>query len=154
MSIMSQLQAAGGCEGGKAIYFGARTSAQVLNAFKQTNKLKTATKARFKPLFPKLDLDRVRVRPDCILPGNWFKSGVKAMTFGYTIYCKGSHMQSTDAKLNILMHELVHVDQIRRRGNDESRFACDYGKGYLAGGGYMENPLEIEAYDFVTNYAF
>jgi len=52
------------------------------------------------------------------------------------------------------MHELVHVDQVRRRGNNETRFARDYGNGFLKAGNYAKNPLEVEAYDFVTENAF
>jgi hypothetical protein len=51
------------------------------------------------------------------------------------------------------MHELVHVDQLRRRGDNEDRFACDYGKGYLEAGNYRNNPLEEEAYDFVDSHS-
>ena len=156
MDILKTLKKLGGCAGGVVIYNAAKYAAAVANAFKDTNKLKSATQARFRPLFPQLNLGKVRVRPGCTLPGNWFTSpnDVAAMTIGYTIYCKGTHMQSTNAKLNILMHELVHVDQVRRRGDDEEKFACDYGKGYIAGGSYSKNPMEVEAKDFVDNHHF
>ena len=49
------------------------------------------------------------------------------------------------------MHELVHVDLVRRKGG-EVAFACDYGKGYLKGGNYRKNPMEVEAYDFVDKH--
>jgi hypothetical protein len=74
------------------------------------------------------------------------------MTFGYTIFFKASDYQKSWARLEYLLHELVHVDQVRRRGDSESSFACDYGKGYLAAGSYRNNPLEVEAYDFVANH--
>ncbi|MBK7581095.1 MAG: DUF4157 domain-containing protein [Myxococcales bacterium] len=156
MSVLDTLQELGGCAGGKLIYYAAKYSAEVANVFKDKNKLNASAKAKFKPLFPHLNLDKVRIRPDCTLPGNWFTSSndVVAMTFGYTIYCKGKKMQSTNKKLNILMHELVHVDQVRRRDNSEDKFACAYGKGFLAGGSYRKNPMENEAYDFVATNAF
>src|SRR5687768_796789 len=111
MSVLSKLKELGGCVGGRMIYNAAKYSAEVANVFKDTNQLNARSKDKFRPLFPHLNLNRVRIRPGCTLPGNWFNSAnnVAAMTFGYTIYCKGTKMQSTDAKLNILMHELVHV---------------------------------------------
>jgi len=156
MSVLSKLKKMGACEGGIAIYFAAKAAAATANLLKQRNKLNASTKSKFRPLFPHLDLDRVRVRPDCTLPPNWFTSAddVVAMTFGYTIYCKGKKMQSTNNKLNVLMHELVHVDQIRRRDDSESKFACDYGKGFVAAGNYSDNPLEVEADNFVAANGF
>ena len=73
------------------------------------------------------------------------------MTFGYTIFFKGSNIQKSRGGLKLLMHELVHVDQVRRKGG-EVAFACDYGKGYLKGGSYRKNPMEVEAYDFVDKH--
>lgn len=49
----------------------------------------------------------------------------------------------------MVMHELVHTDQVRRRCNSEILFAADYDKGYLVAGNYHHNPLEKEAFDFV-----
>ena len=156
MSVLSKLKGLGGCAGGKVIYFAAKATVEVANVFKKKKRLKAATKTKMKRLFPKLNLDRVRFREGCSLPGNWFTSAknVRAMTFGYTIYFKSKNIEGSKATLNVLMHELVHVDQVRRRGNSEDRFACDYGKGFLTGKGYRQNPLETEAFDFVTENAF
>ncbi|MDD2732813.1 MAG: hypothetical protein PHF56_02640 [Desulfuromonadaceae bacterium] len=159
MNVLEELKKLGGRAGGITIYYGAKSAAAVANVAKQTNKLNARSKAKFRPLFPHLDLDRVRIRPACDLPGNWFESEggphkVVAMTFGYTIYCKGTHMQRTYEKLNILMHELVHIEQIRCCGNSETEFAGDYGEGFLDAGNYRQNPLEEEAYDFVEAYHF
>jgi hypothetical protein len=150
--MLSMVRRSGGCSGGVAIYFGAKAAAELGNLGRTRQKLSAATKAKLKRLFPKLDLGRVRIRTGCSLPGNWFQPAgqVLAMTFGYTIYFKAKTVQSTMSGLNVLMHELVHVDQVRRRGNDETRFACDYGKGFLKAGSYAKNPLEVEAYDFVA----
>ena len=60
------------------------------------------------------------------------------------------------------LHEVVHADQVRRYGG-ESGFACEYGKGYVEGGGelpahiteptrYHRNPLEAEAYSFEARF--
>ena len=156
MNVLGILKKMGGCQGGIHIYYAAKAAVAVTNINKERNRLKESTKAKFRPLFPHLNLDRVRIRPRCTLPGNWFTSSndVQAMTFGYTIYCKGTRMQSTNAKLNVIMHELVHVDQVRRRDDSESQFACDYGKGYLKAGNYRDNAMEVEAYDFEAQYGF
>jgi hypothetical protein len=71
------------------------------------------------------------------------------MTFGYRVYFQEAGIEKTDSGLKLLMHELVHIDQLRKRGDSEFRFASDYGEGYLRAGNYRDNPLEIEAYDFV-----
>jgi hypothetical protein len=106
-----------------------------------------------KKYFPKLNLTKVEFCINSTLPGNWFQSRdkVAAMTFGYRIYFNRSDIQKTRSGLKLLMHELVHVDQVRRKGG-EIPFACDYGKGYLRAGSYRQNPMEVEAYDFVARH--
>ena len=58
--------------------------------------------------------------------------------------------------------EVVHVVQVRRFGGEDG-FACEYGVGYLAGGGelpasirrptaYHRNPLEAEAYRYEAQF--
>jgi Domain of unknown function (DUF4157) len=103
--------------------------------------------------FPGLDLNEVEFCLDSTLPANWFAppGDVAAMTFGYRIYFKGSGIQDSQAGLKLLMHELVHADQVRRRGGEVS-FACHYGRGYLEAGGYRSNPMEAEAYAFVVKH--
>ena len=152
MSVLSTLQSAGGCAGGIAIYNAAKAAAQFANIQRKRRELKQSTKTLMKKYFPKLKLGKVRFCINSTLPANWFeKPGkVDAMTFGYTIYFKGSGIQQSKAGLLLLMHELVHVDQVRRRSDSETKFACDYGKGFLQGGNYRNNPLEVEAYDFVA----
>lgn len=156
MNVLNTLKDLGGSAGGIAVYFGAKAVAELANITKERNKLKAGVKEKFAPLFPELDLDRVRIRPDCTLPANWFTSPnrIQAMTFGYTIYCKGQHMQSTPEKLDVLMHELFHVDQVRKRGDNEAQFAADYGKAFLNAGSYENNPMEVKADNFVTQHHF
>lgn len=153
MSVLSTLQNVSGCAGGEAIYAGAKASCLVLNAKRERRELWSNTRSVMQVHFPKLDLTKVRFCINCTLPGNWFASAkwVAAMTFGYTIYFDDSDVQKTHAGLRLLMHELVHVDQVRRLGG-ESAFACAYGKGYLSAGSYRQNALEVEAYDFVTKH--
>lgn len=115
-------------------------------------------------LFPDLDVDAIRVRTRCRLPSNRFnRTGrIYAMTFGHTIYWRDELNEDDPADLVKLIHEVVHVDQVRRFGG-ESSFACEYGKGYVGGGGslpphierpteYHRNPLEAEAYTFEARF--
>lgn len=84
------------------------------------------------------------------------------MTFGYTIYWRDELDEDRAEDLVKLIHELTHVEQVRRAGN-ENAFACEYGKGYVRGGGtlpshikrptqYHRNPLEAEAYTLEATY--
>lgn len=157
-SILSYLRKEGGCIGGRMIYFAARGAASLANsklfAWRKRRELSDRTKRLMKPFFPKLNLNNVRFCINSTLPANWFepRSKVKAMTFGYRIYFKEGGIQKSRAKLQLLMHELVHVDQVRRHGNSEWNFACAYGKGFLKGKSYLNNPMEIEAREFVKNH--
>lgn len=152
MGIYAALIKLVGFTGGISIYLVAKAVTGITNINVGRQGLNAKTKNIMRPLFPDLDLERIRLRPGSTLPANWFGSRLKyiAITFGYTIYCTGKEMQSTNKNLNVIMHELVHTDQIRRRGNSETRFATDYGKGYLTAGNYRRNPLEEEAFDFVN----
>jgi Domain of unknown function (DUF4157) len=149
MSIRSFLEEHGGCAGGRLIYYAAQTTVQLANWTRTKHGISAEAKVKLAPLFPELDLDKVQYKMCCSLPGNWFTSAddVEAMTFGYMIYFKDDNIEQSTNGLEVLMHELVHVDQVRRLGS-ESSFACEYGKGFLAGN-YRNNPLEEEAYDFV-----
>ena len=53
-----------------------------------------------------------------------------------TIYWAGSLDETNPRDLVNLFHEVVHVEQFHRYGG-ESGFACEYGAGYLAGGGEL-----------------
>lgn len=154
MDPLKLLKKVGGCEGGKLIYKAAKIAMQVANVMRKDRKLKPATKQLMQPFFPKLNLNKVTFHINCTLVPNWFTTTnkIRGMTFGYTIYFKGSGIQKTKAGLRLLMHELVHVDQVRRCDDDEDKFACKYGKGFLDGGSYEKNPMEVEARDFVQNH--
>ncbi len=147
-----------GCVLGQSIFTEAKRSAQIVNVIRPRRSLKASTIARLKPLFPDLDLANVKVRTRCRLPSNRFRptGSIYAMTFGYTIFWRDELDESDPDDLVKLIHELVHVDQVRRHGG-ESGFACEYGRGYIEGGGtlpahiadataYHRNPLEAEAY--------
>ena len=153
-----------GCELGRSVYRETKRSAQLANLRRPSRALQPVTIARLQPLFPDLDLGRIRVRTRCRLPPNRFRSSgsVYAMTFGETIYWRDELDESDPVDLVKLIHEVVHVDQVRRSGS-EAEFACQYGRGYVEGGGslpsyiddptaYHRNPLEAEAYSFEARF--
>ena len=153
-----------GCELGRAIYRETKRSARIANFRRPQRQLKTATIARLRPLFPDLELGQIRVRTRCRLPSNRFRQSgdIYAMTFGNTIFWRDELDEGDPGDLVKLIHEVVHVDQVRRHG-DESAFACAYGRGYVDGGGelpgyiaaptaYHRNPLESEAYTFESRF--
>lgn len=153
-----------GCSMGQVVYRETKRSAQVANVLRPRAELRPATKAMLRELFPELDVDRIRVRTRCRLPSNKFsQSGrIYGMTFGYTIYWREDLDEGDPNDLVKLIHETMHVDQARRFGG-EQRFACEYGKGYVRGGGdvpshikrpsaYQRNPLEAEAYQFDSRF--
>ena len=153
-----------GCVLGQSIFAETKRSAQIVNIIRPRRSLQASTIARLKPLFADLDLSKIQVRTRCRLPSNQFRQtgSIYAMTFGYTIYWRDDLDETNPDDLVKLIHEIVHVDQVRRRG-DESSFACDYGRGYIEGGGtlpsyideptaYHRNPLEAEAYTFEARF--
>ncbi len=142
-----------GCTGGIIGYYASKTALLAANVNRKSRPLKPATINKMTPLFPSLEMNHVQIRTGCTLPANWIPKNtrVRAMTFGVTIYFGVNEVENTYKGLHLLMHELVHVDQVRRLGS-ERRFACEYGKGYLAGGCYEKIPLEMEAFEFVRNH--
>jgi hypothetical protein len=153
-----------GCAFGQAVFSETKRSAQIVNVSRPRRVLQPATVARLKTLFADLDIENVKIRTRCRLPSNRFRQtgSIYAMTFGYTIYWRDEFDETKPDDLVKLIHELVHVDQVRRHGG-ESGFACEYGRGYLEGGGqlpayihdvtaYHRNPLEAEAYTFDAKF--
>jgi hypothetical protein len=153
-----------GCELGTTIFRETKRSAQIANLARRPRPLRPETARRLQPLFPGLDLTAIRVRTRCRLPSNRFSEhgSIYAMTFGSTIYWRDELDEDDPRDLVHLIHELVHVDQVRRHGGEDG-FACAYGAGYLEGGGdlpgyladptaYHRNPLEAEAYSFEERF--
>jgi hypothetical protein len=153
-----------GCVLGQSVYRETKRSAQIVNVARPRRSLQAATIARLKPLFPDLDLAKITVRTRCRLPSNQFRptGSIYAMTFGYSIFWRDDLDENAPDDLVKLIHEIVHVDQVRRH-RDESSFACDYGRGYVEGGGslpsyidaptaYHRNPFEAEAYTFEAQF--
>jgi hypothetical protein len=151
-----------GCLAGVPIYFAARAACFARNAGRARLRLPAELQAELAPHFPDLDLGAVRLVAGASLPPNWLGPKVFAaagMTFGQTIFLAAPDPLGTLGALGapgmgsrsagmvpLIGHELVHVDQVRRLGGERA-FACAYGRGYLAGGSYRRNPLEVEAYE-------
>lgn len=153
-----------GCVLGQSVFAETKRSAQIVNIVRPRRPLQATTIARLRPLFPDLDLTQIQVRSRCRLPSNQFRQtgSIYAMTFGYSIFWRDDLDENDPNDLVKLIHEIVHVDQVRRRGS-ESAFACEYGRGYIEGGGqlpayidaptaYHRNPLEAEAYTFEAQF--
>ncbi len=149
---------------GKTVYRETKRAAQLANVPRRLERLDPETAATLAVLFPELDVDKIRFKTHCRLPANKFKptGRIYAMTFGYTIYWRGSFDPKDPAQFVNFVHEVMHVDQFRRYGG-ESGFASKYGEGYLSGGGslpgylkspgpYERNPLEAEAYTFEATF--
>lgn len=151
MGIIDTLRDMGGCAGGVTIYFAAKGLAIARNLQRIDRKLRQETIDLLQPLFPELDLKKIEFNVNAFLPSEWYDDNADAMTFGDKIYFKHSNIQNdnrTDSSLMLLMHELVHADQVRRLGG-ETVFACEYGMGFVnAGFNYENNPLEVEANAF------
>jgi hypothetical protein len=152
------------CLLGRSIYRDAKRAAVIANIGRRPRRLKPETERMLRQLFPELDVERIRCRTDCRLPANRFKEDgrFRAMTFGYSIFWRGELDETDPRSLVTLIHEVVHVDQVRRLGG-ERQFACEYGIGYVAGGGelpshvdqpsaYHRNPLEAEAIRFASRF--
>jgi hypothetical protein len=153
-----------GCELGTTIFRETKRSAQIANVGRRPRPLRVDTVRRLQQLFPGLDLRTIRIRTRCRLPANRFgeRGSIYAMTFGNVIYWRDELDEQDPVNLVHLIHELVHVDQVRRHGGERG-FACAYGIGYLEGGGdlpayideptsYHRNPLEAEAYSFESQF--
>ena len=149
MDIMEKLRELGGSAGGVFIYYSAKALATSLNLTRSNKKLWSSTKKQLKPYFSRLNLDNIRWNINAALPADYieFFGGVSAdaMTFGNKIYFNRSNIQNKKATIvskGLLVHELVHSDQVRRMG--ETTFAAAYGVQYLEHG-YDNMPLENEA---------
>jgi hypothetical protein len=154
MSLISALREATGSVCGVAVYQVAKHCARIANGRRSTLPLPPDVVMRVKEILPDLELDRVRLRPHATLPANWWpgRARFSAMAFGYTIYLSDSFDPDSQACRRLLLHELVHADQVRRLGDSETRFASWYGRGFLAARSYRKNPLEAEAFEVVERF--
>jgi len=126
---------------------------KIVNIRKVARKISPDTAARLKVLFPGMPLDSVTIIYNAWLPAHIFNKAIEGMTFHNTIYVTRYHIQHNYAGFILLIHELVHIKQIRESG--EIAFACNYGMQLLSYGGYSSKmPLENEAYAFVAHIPF
>jgi hypothetical protein len=93
-----------------------------------------------------VEVERVPVPPLSALGltgfGEFENGNYAGITFLDTYF-----VQSGEAlRESLHFHELVHVAQWQHLGVE--RFVMAYALGYLQGGGYRANPLEVMAYDF------
>ena len=126
------------CSLGRNVYRETKRAAQIANIRRPAQRMQPATERLMAHLFPELDVERIRYRSGCRLPPNRFKAdgNILAMTFGYSIYWRGELDEHEPRDIVNLIHEVLHVDQVRRFGG-EHEFACAYGKGYVEGGGHL-----------------
>lgn len=134
---------------GVPVYFLTKAACHLANVGRARRRLDAGIVSLMQEHLPEIDYRRVRCVHGASLPANWFPSlggarriSAEGMTFGKTIFLR-------QASLALLLHELVHVDQVRRFGG-EIAFAYRYAVGFLSARGYRGNPLEAEAYDLVA----
>lgn len=164
-SIIDLIARLGACLAGQAIYLLTKADLVLINTgfavLGATVKYLSAEfQNRLSQLFGGTDFANVLYQEQSHLPEEYIdRDETDAMTMGgvelagvmldYMIYVR-DFVTRFDGDVRLLVHELVHVTQYHRTGS-EMAFACAYGMGYKEGGGsYRENPLEDEAYDFVT----
>jgi hypothetical protein len=157
-------QQAVGCRLGREVYRETKRAATIANVHRRPQTPGPRLRALITELFPELDVGALRYRTGCRLPPNHFREDgwVLAMTFGSSIFWRGEFDEDDPRDVVNFLHEVMHADQVRRYGG-ESGFACEYGKGYVEGGGrlpahiteptrYHRNPLEAEAYSFEARF--
>jgi hypothetical protein len=122
--------------------------------------LSSAERTALRPFFGGI-VDRVKVYYRAS-PLNQYKFGrftinlggedSAAQTYGRNVYVKGSKSARTDEdRIELLAHELVHVQQYERFGRSLSNFGYQYFREYKrAGLNYRNNKLEREAYNRVA----
>ncbi|MHA2279189.1 MAG: hypothetical protein ACXAC2_25700, partial [Candidatus Kariarchaeaceae archaeon] len=158
-TIIDLIAKLGACLAGKVAYSFAKNANILENLGKHITPLPTSFKDRLPRVFGSTKFEEVMIVENAILIANFFGGSKKGMTFGNVfwygmpclavIFLVGSFDQNKFTDRRLLVHELVHVKQLRRFGYSDSNFACAYGIGYYEGGfSYENNPLEVEAYSF------
>jgi hypothetical protein len=141
-----------GCIGGLIVYFGFKWLARLGNFHRIRQHLSPEAIARWQPLYPNVDLQRVVIKDHANIPANWFRflPHTDAQAFHYRIYTQFTFNENDPRFIKLLLHELVHSEQVARLGG-EFKFGCTYGMGF-AEHGYWDHPLEIEARDFTEKH--
>jgi len=137
-----------GFTGGILGFYASKALARVVNISKKRQGISPETAARLNFIFPGMSFSSILIVCRAWLPAHLFNRSIEGMTFRNRIYVTHPDVQHSHAGFLLLVHELVHVKQIRESG--EFFFACRYGEQFVKNGGYSATmPLEHEAYDFV-----
>jgi hypothetical protein len=133
---------------GIPVYFLGKWITRAANLHRVEQRLSPELSARLDALFPHLDLTQVRIKDHANLP---VSGKYLAIAFGYRVFFRHTFNENDARFITLLIHELVHAEQVRRLGG-EVRFACVYFAGHFAAG-YDGNPLEEEARAFVREHS-
>jgi hypothetical protein len=137
-----------GIAGGILGFYAGKMLALLVNIRKTARTISPQTAKKLNSLFPGMSFSGIRIVSDAWLPAHIFNRSIEGMTFHNRIYVTHRDVLQNHTGFLLLVHELVHIKQIRESG--EFLFACRYGKQFLAHGGYSERmPFEHEAYEFV-----
>lgn len=137
-----------GSAAGFLVFYACKILALIMNFGKPSYRISAEALQKLKNLFAGIQLDNVTVIPHAWLPAHIFNRSIEGMTFHNRIYIVPDCKPENNSVLLLLIHELVHVRQIRELG--EPVFACRYGVQFLKNRGYGEGmPLEKEAYGLV-----
>jgi hypothetical protein len=159
----------GACLAGQVVYRVAKAGNIIANIYRPPRLLPADFRANMVALHDggtvsrainTTDFATVVVIDDALLSANWFSSGTDAMCFGMAvmggvtvgglIFVDAPWDPTVESDRELMAHELVHTTQQRRFIN-ETGFACAYGIGFAqAGFDYRTNPLEEQAYSWVT----
>jgi len=139
---------AGGSAAGFLVYFASKALARIVNLRKKKHGISPEMATRLDILFPGMRFSNIRIVCNAWLPAHIFNRSIEGMTYHNRIYVTHRDVLHNQTGFMLLVHELVHVKQIRESG--EFYFACRYGGQFVTNGGYSAAmPLEHEAYDFV-----
>lgn len=146
--VIRALLLAAGNAAGFLVYYASKALARIVNLRKKSHGISPETAKRLNVLFPGMPFRNIRIVCRAWLPAHLFNRSIEGMTFRNRIYVTHREVQNSHKGFLLLVHELVHVKQIRESG--EFLFACRYGEQFVTNGGYSAAmPLEHEAYDFV-----
>ncbi|MBN1413925.1 MAG: hypothetical protein JW973_02390 [Bacteroidales bacterium] len=154
MSIVIHI--AGGMAG-IPVFYASKALAWIVNHGKPVFTIAPDVEKRLKELFPGMSFDAIKIVYNARLPAHIFRRSIEGMTFRNIIYIAHNCFRRDAESFLLLVHEMVHIRQIREMG--ELSFVCKYGAQFLMNGGYGAGmPLENEAFQFVSkvkqeNYA-
>jgi hypothetical protein len=137
-----------GCILGIPLSFAGKWLTRAANLHRVEQRVSPELSARLAAMFPNLDLSKVRIKDHANMP---VRRQYVAIAFGYRVFFRHTYNENDLRFLRLLIHELVHAEQVHRLGG-QVRFACVYFAGHFAAG-YDGNPLEEEARAFVREHS-